>query len=149
MKTLEQGPLSLIVRIIKNPVLWIFVATFVFLAKHPIPDCVACEFPNPWGRDDMAYAHYSTILEIWFIAASFTAGLCSLRKYWLVPLVIVFADLVTQPLGGVELSSLWGNEGPVIIILGGLVGTAALLLGFLVGVVVGSFGGSRSIRHPQ
>jgi hypothetical protein len=112
-------------------VLWIFLLTLVILAIHPLPECFDCESPRPWGRDDTAYHHGVAILEAWFILASITAGFCSVRKYWLVPLLIVAADLVTQPLGGVALWSLWNNEGPVILLIGCVMGALCLLAGVL------------------
>jgi len=127
-----------------NPALWVFVATFLALAMHPIPECFACEFPRPWGRDDVAYAHASVILEVWLIGASFAAGLSSLRKYWLVPIAIVLADLITQPIGGVALWSLLSNEGPLILVLGGLIGAAAFLLGGLVRLILNKLRASRA-----
>jgi hypothetical protein len=133
MNTVEQGlPFRASRRLYKNPVLWVFVATLLVLAIHPIPECFACEFPHPWGRNDIAYVRASIILDVWLIGASFAAGLGSLRKYWLVPIAIVLADVITQPIGGVALWSLWSNEGPLILGLGGLIGVAAMLLGALV-----------------
>jgi hypothetical protein len=124
-------------KVYKSPVFWVFVVTFAVLALRPVPECVDCEFANPWGRNDATYIYASRIFDAWLMVASFTAGFCSLRKYWAVPLVIVFADLVTQPIGGVALWSLWSNEGPVILVLGSIVGASALLVGALVRLAVG------------
>ena len=52
------------------------------------------------------------------LAAPFLAGLFALRRGWLVPICVVVALLLTQPLGGVEWWSLRDNEGPVILIFG-------------------------------
>ena len=112
--------------------LWVFAATLAVLAIRPIPECVACDFPHAWGRDDIAYLHASAVLDAWFVVASITAGLCSVRKYWLVPVLIVLAHLITQPLGRVPLWSLRSNEGPVIVILGFVAGAGCLLIGAII-----------------
>lgn len=119
-------------RLYKSPVLWVFVATLAVLAIHPIPECIACEHPHPWGRNDVAYHHAAAVLDIWFVVASIAAGFGSARKYWLVPVSIVLAHLMTQPLGGVPLWSLWSNEGPMIVIIGCVAGVGGLLMGALI-----------------
>ena len=116
-------------RLYRSPVLWVFLVTLVVLAIHPIPECIDCEFPHPWGRDDVTYHHAADILSVWFVVATITAGFCSIRKYWLVPVLITFADVITQPLGGVALWSLRSNEGPVIVLLGLVAGALGLLVG--------------------
>jgi len=118
-------------KVYRSPVLWVFLVTVAVLAIDPIPECFECESPNPWGRDDFAYHRAVVILDCWFVLASITAGFYSIRKYWPVPLLIVAADLVTQPLGGVVLWSLWHNEGPVILLIGGVMGTLCLSAGVL------------------
>jgi|CZKD01.1.fsa_nt_gi hypothetical protein len=123
----------------RSPALWVFLVTFTVLAIHPIPECIDCEFPRPWGRDDLAYLHVSGILDVWFVVASITAGFCSIRKYWLVPVSIVLAHLMTQPLGGVALWSLWSNEAPVIVLLGCVAGAAGLLVGASIRFLVKRF----------
>ena len=120
----------------KSPVLWVFVATLAVLAIHPIPECIACEYARPWGRNDAAYAHASVILNVWLVVASLTAGFCSLRKYWLVPIAIVVAHLITQPIGGVALWSLWSNEGPMIVLFGSAVGLSSLLTGAVIRLAI-------------
>jgi hypothetical protein len=112
--------------------LWIFLVTFVILALHPIPECVACEYRNPWGRSDTMYYRDSIILDAWLVLASFGAGVLRVRRGWLVPVLIVAAHLLTQPIGGVTITSLWLNEGPMILVLGLGVGAASLALGYLV-----------------
>ena len=37
------------------------VLTLIVLAIHPIPECVDCEFPNLWGRNDAVYLRDSFI----------------------------------------------------------------------------------------
>jgi hypothetical protein len=111
--------------------LWVFLVTLVVLAVHPLPECFDCEGPRPWGRDDLAYHYGVAIFDGWFVLASISAGFFSFRKYWLVPPLIVLADLVTQPLGGVALWSLWNNEGPVMVIIGSVMGALCLLAGVL------------------
>lgn len=136
MTGLGQGLLRLSSKIYKSPVFWVFVATFAALAIRPVPECIDCEFTHPWGRNDAIYVHASGVLDAWLIVASFIAGVCSLRRYWAVPIVIVLAHLATQPIGGVALWSLLSNEGPVIVMLGTVVGAGALLAGALVRLVI-------------
>jgi len=69
---------------------------------------------------------------VWFVAATITAGFCSVRKYWFVPVSIALADVITQPIGGVALWSVWNNEGPAILLLACVVGAVGLFLGALV-----------------
>jgi hypothetical protein len=83
--------------------------------------CIDCEFPNPWGRVGSAV---DTPLLVWLAVAPFLAGLFALKKGWLVPVSMVLALLVTQPLGGVLWWSLRDNEGPFILVFG-LPATAA------------------------
>jgi hypothetical protein len=120
----------------RSPVLWVFLVTLTVLAIHPIPECIDCEGPYPWSRDDLSYLHASAILDVWFVVATITAGFCSIRKYWLVPVSIIFAHLITQPLGGVALWSLWSNEGPVIVLLGCVAGAVGLLVGAFIRFLV-------------
>ena len=124
-------PRAIISRLFRSPVLWVFVVTVTALAIHPIPECLDCEGPNLWGRNEIAYRHAADMFTVWLLVISVIAGFCSVRKYWFVPLSIVLADLITQPLGGVPLWSLRSNEGPVISVLGFTVGTASLLFGAL------------------
>jgi hypothetical protein len=105
--------------------------TFLALAIHPVPECVACEYANPWGRSDSNYDRDSNILAGWLIVASFVAGFWSLDENWLVPIAIVLAHLATQPLGGVALWSLWRNEGPIILLLSLTTGGISLLAGYM------------------
>jgi hypothetical protein len=83
----------------------------VVLTIHAIPECVDCEDPNPWGRNDAVYLRDSNLLDFWLILASFYAALNSLKRSWLVPLGIVFAPAATQFGGGVTSASFSGNEG--------------------------------------
>lgn len=123
-----------------NLALWIPVLTFAVLAINPVPECVHCEeWPNPWGRDDVAYMRDSTLLNVWFIGASCAVGLFGLKWSWLAPVGILAAHVVTQPIGGVSLSSLSHNEAPVIMLLGIPVGYASLGLGWLTRLVVNRF----------
>jgi hypothetical protein len=111
----------------------ICVLTLIALSIFPLPFCVACEFPNPWGH----VAVWPEVpVSIWLVTAPSLAGLFALRRGWLVPIWVVFALLATQPLGGVELVSLRENEGPVIIGLGLPVTAACLGVGYVIRVVV-------------
>jgi hypothetical protein len=115
------------------------LVTLLVLAIHPIPECIDCEFPRPWGRADLAYLHTSAILDVWFVVASITAGYCSARRYWLVPVSIVIAHVITQPLGGVALWSLWSNEAPLIVLLGFVAGVVCLSVGGIMRFLVDRF----------
>lgn len=90
------APRRLVYKLFRNPALWVFVVTLAILAIHPIPECVDCEFPHPWGRDDLAYHHASAILDVWFVVASITAGFYSVRRYWLVPVSIALAHSTVE-----------------------------------------------------
>ena len=110
----------------------IILVTVVALSLFPIADCFDCEGPHPWGRDDVAYQVRSEIFDIWLLGVSFLVGVFRLRFGWIVPLAIVVANCITEPLGGVGLWSLIKNEGPVILIMGGLFGLIAFGAGRLV-----------------
>lgn len=112
--------------------LWVFLLTFIVLAIHPIPECVACEFPHAWGRNDTAYTRDSTLVAGWLILASVLAGFWDIKSNWSVPGAIVLAHLLTQPIGGVPWWSLWANEGPMILLLGVPTGAASLVVGHLI-----------------
>ena len=111
------------------------VLTLIFLVIHPIPECVDCEYSNPWGRNDAVYLRDSHLLDLWLILASFYAALNSLKRSWLVPLGIVFSHAATQFRGGVTWASFSGNEGPAILIMGLFVGGFSLIAGHLAGHV--------------
>ena len=101
------------------------VVTVAALVAYPLPFCIDCEYPNPWG-------HQSVKAEgpvyFWLLIAPFVAGALPIKNGWLVPIVVVVALLATQPLGGVAWWSLRANEGPFIIILG--LPVTALCFGF-------------------
>jgi hypothetical protein len=89
--------------------------TLIALCVHPLPFCIDCEFPDPWGHKS---SPFDGPLLVWLLIASFLAGLFALWKGWLVPIFVVLALLATQPLGGVTWWSLRDNEGPFILALG-------------------------------
>jgi hypothetical protein len=149
MSELPAAPKSVGQRLFRNPVLWVFLVTLVALALHPIPECVDCEFPRPWGRNDIAYQHASEILTIWFVVATTIAGFFSIRKYWLVPVVITLAHASTQPLGGVPFWSLKPNEGPMIVLLGLGAGVLALAVGAIVRILFDLFADRFPLHTPQ
>ena len=91
------------------------LATVVAFSVHPVPWCFDCEFPDPWGH---IYSRIDDVLSLWSLAAPFIAGLFGFRKGWLVPIIVVFATMMAQPLGGVAWWSFTENEGPTIILLG-------------------------------
>lgn len=125
----------------QNAAVLIGVLTFIVLAIHPVPDCVACEYPNPWARNDTMYLRDSNLLVLWLILASFYAAVASLKRSWFVPFGIVFGDAVTQLRGRVTWESLVGNEGPMILIVGLSVGALSLVAGRLARHVY------HSVRH--
>lgn len=140
----NSTPEPMIRRVAKNPALWVFVFTFIVLTIHPVPECVSCEYPGPWGRNDVAYRYGADVLTAWLIVASFAAGVWNVRRNWLVPVAIVFAHLATQPIGGVPFWSLWSNEGPIILVLGLAAGLGAFITGHLVRLGVGRW---RAVSH--
>jgi hypothetical protein len=52
----------------------------------------------------------------------------------MLPMAIVVADCLTEPLGGVPIWSLINNEGPVILIVGGVIGLISFGVGRLLNV---------------
>jgi hypothetical protein len=110
------------------------VVTLIALIIYPIPLCFDCEFPNPWGH---VTAKGEGPVAVWLLIAPFLAGVFGLRRGWLVPLFVVLALLVTQPLGGVPWWSLRDNEGPIILLFGLPVTATCFGIGFVVRVIVG------------
>jgi hypothetical protein len=111
----------------------ISVATLIALSIYPIPFCIDCEFPNPWGH---AAVWAEVPVSVWLLIAPFMAGLFALRRGWLVPISVVFALLVTQPVGGVAWWSLTDNEGPFILILGLPVTLTCFGIGYMIRKIV-------------
>ena len=108
--------------------------TVIALSFYPLPFCIDCEYPNPWhhvakGGEPLAFALV--------FAAPFLAGLFALRRGWLVPICVVVALLVTQPLGCVEWWSLRDNEGPFILIFGFPAAFVCFGLGYVIRVLAG------------
>lgn len=136
-QAIEMGPKAIVRILVVSPAFWVFVLTFTVLAIHPVPECVDCEYPNPWGRSDVAYGFGAGVLAAWLIVVSFAAGVWGPRRNWLVPVCIVAAHLATQPIGGVPFWSLWSNESPVILGLGLAVGLVSLAAGGLARAGVG------------
>jgi hypothetical protein len=128
----EKPSNSFVWKLVTSVPLWVFLLTFIVLAIHPIPECVDCEYPHPWGRNEVAFARDSILIAVWLVIASFLAGFWGLKGKWLIPASILVAHLATQPIGGVALWSLVSNEGPMILLLGIPVGAASLLIGHLV-----------------
>ena len=120
--------------------------TFIALAIHPIPECIECEYARPWGRNDATYAQASTLLAAWLIIASFVAGFWSVKRNWLVPVSIVIAHLATQPIGGVAFWSLLSNEGPMILLIGALTGSASLFVGYCVRLGISQMRGRAHVK---
>jgi hypothetical protein len=98
------------------------------LFAFPIPLCIDCEFPNPWGH---VKSEGESPVAIWLLLAPFLAGALAVRKGWLVPPLVVLVFLISQPLGGVAWWSLRENEGPFILMFGLPITMACFVLGFL------------------
>jgi len=111
------------------------VVTACALIICPLPFCIDCEYPNPWG-------HVSVNAEVpvsfWLLVAPFLAGAFPVKKGWLVPLIVVLSLIATQPLGGVAWWSLRENEGPFILLLGLPVTTVCFGIGWRTRVIVTS-----------
>ena len=103
--------------------------TVLALCIHPLPFCIDCEFPDPWGHQSSAV---DVPLLIWLLVAPFLAGLFAVRKGWLVPICVVLALLATQSIGGVAWWSLRENEGPFILIFGLLTTAICFGIGYLI-----------------
>lgn len=108
-----------------------FLLTLATLSVFPIPECFACEGPNPWGRNDADYVRNSGVLQVWFLVTSVVSGFISVRRNWAVPLAITAGHILTQPLGGVSREALLGTEGPGLLILGLLAGAVFLIAGYV------------------
>ena len=89
--------------------------TLIALVLFPLPFCIDCEMPNPWGH--VAVWEEGPV-TVWFFIAPLLAGLLALRGGWLVPVWVVFTLLATQRLGGVVWWSLRDDEGPFILLFG-------------------------------
>jgi len=107
--------------------------TLAALIAYPLPFCIDCEYPDPWG-------HVSVRAEIpvslWLLVAPFLAGAFPMKQGWLVPVVVVVALIATQPLGGVAWWSLRENEGPFILVLGLPLTAVCFLIGRLARYIV-------------
>ncbi len=108
--------------------------TLVGLIMYPIPLCFDCEFPNPWGH---VPAKGEAPVAVLVVLTPFLAGAFALRPGWIVPLFVVIAFLLTQPLGGVHWRSLRDNEGPIIIVLGVPLAMTSFGTGYLVHTIIG------------
>jgi len=106
------------------------------LILFPLADCFHCEYPNPWGRNDAAYATRSMVFDYCLAGASLLAGFSRRRFGWTVPIAITLIACVTQPLGGVALWSLLQNEGPVMLIFGGSLGLGSFCVGITARVLI-------------
>jgi hypothetical protein len=69
------------------------------------------------------------VLQIWLLIAPFLAGLLHLKRGWLVPMVMVLAQWMAQPLGGEPWASFSGTEAPFILLFGLPVCTLCFLAG--------------------
>jgi hypothetical protein len=128
-EVVDKGVRVLLSKLVDHGTVVISLVTLVALSIFPLPFCIACEFPNPWGHVSV---WPEVPVSVWLLAAPFLAGLFALKRSWLVPVVVVFALLITQPLGGVALWSLRDNEGPFIIGLGLPITAACLGFGHVI-----------------
>lgn len=108
----------------------LIAATLIVWIVHPVPFCIDCEFPNAWGHADND--RNDVVVIAWAAVAAFLGGLLAVRRSWLLPLGIVTAILISQPLGGVAWWSLRENEGPFIVVFGLPALAACLVAGHLV-----------------
>jgi uncharacterized protein YybS (DUF2232 family) len=127
------GARSILSRTLDHGAVIISFVTLIALCIYPIPFCIDCEFPNPWGHID---AKGEVPVSVWLLTAPFLAGLLALKKGWLVPVFVVFALVLTQHLGGVAWWSLRENEGPFILILGFPVTAVCFGIGYLIRTIV-------------
>jgi hypothetical protein len=109
------------------------------LIVFPLADCFDCEGPNPWGRNDAAYATRSMMFICLLVGSSLLAGFSRRRLGWTVPIAITVIACATQPLAGVELWSLVNNEGPIMLIVGGSIGLASFCVGLAARVIMDSW----------
>jgi hypothetical protein len=107
--------------------------TFVALVAVPLPFCIDCEYPNPWGH---VVVSAETPVMIWLLIAPFLAGALAVRKGWLVPVGVVLVLIATQSIGGVAWWSLRENEGPFIILFGTPVTFLCFWAGYMMRAVV-------------
>jgi hypothetical protein len=124
------------------------VVTITALMVYPIPFCIDCEYPNPWGHVNVKG---EVFVSFWLLIAPLLAGAFPIKKGWMVPIVAVLALVATQPLGGVAWWSLRDNEGPLILLLGVPLAGLTFGVGRLTRTIVTSvpcqFRLTRSVRH--
>jgi hypothetical protein len=125
-------------------VLVLILVTLCALVLFPIADCFDCQFPSPWGRNDAIYEIRSIVFDCWLFGASFLLGVLKKRWGWLVPIAIALIACATEPLGGVPLWSLLGNEWPEMLIFGGFVGLTSFVIGAALRVPIDYFVSRRS-----
>ena len=131
-RALDQSSGTLWTRLGDYGGLILSLLTLGALSVYSLPFCIACEYPNPWGHVEV---WQELPVTIWLAVAPFLAGLLALRNGWLVPICVIFALVITQPLGGVAWWSLRDNEGPIIVVLGLPVTSACFGLGYLVRLI--------------
>lgn len=110
-------------------VLILISITVCALILFPIADCFDCQYQNAWGRNDATYEIRSIVFDCWLVGASFSIGILRRRWGWLVPVAIVLIGCATEPLGGVPLWSLINNEGPMMLLIGGIIGLISFFIG--------------------
>jgi hypothetical protein len=103
--------------------------TLLAVSLHPTPWCIGCETSTLWGHVD---TQVDDVLQIWLLIAPFLAGLLDLKRGWLVPIVMVLAQWVAQPLAGEPWVSFSGTEAPFILLFGLPVCALCFLAGRLI-----------------
>ena len=129
----ETGTRILLSKVGYHAAVVVSAVTLIALTIYPLPFCIDCEFPDPWGH---VAVPGEVPVSVWLLTAPFLAGLFALRRGWLVPVCVVLAFLVTQPLGGVAWWSLRENEGPIIIVLRLPITAACFGIGYVVRMIV-------------
>jgi hypothetical protein len=108
------------------------LATVAAFVLHPSAGwCVDCDFPNPWHVSH----RFDCLLFVWSVLAPFIAAMFAFRMGWIVPLTVVFANLISQLLAGEPWIAFQGNEGPLILFLGLPITSGAFGLGWAVRTV--------------
>ena len=130
---MEAGIRSSLSKLRYHGAVGVSVATVIALCIYPIPFCIDCEFPKPWGHVSV---QGEGLVFAWLLIAPVLAGLLALRNGWLVPICAVLALPITQPLGGVAWWSLRDNEGPFILYVGLLAAMACFGIGHLIRIIV-------------
>ena len=119
-------------RIRKYGTLVLLAVASLWFICFPVADCFDCEVANAWGRNEHIYNERAIAAIIIFLSFSIIAGILRPRLYWLVPVGITTADVISMHLAGVPWWSVKGNEGPALYIFEAPVGYLALIFGVII-----------------